>query len=151
MYKIIWTALHGATDVTADSCFMTHLHLSAVLFLFITLLIYFFLRAALSSPLRASTEWQWFEQFVPLCPQMGKSTECIKLSLWEPNYDTLSDPLSAETVHILLSLARHASIYQQNHSLLFEVWPPFHILHFQNPYFVFFSSPIKACFTIPPP
>lgn len=84
---------------------------------------------------------EWFGQFVPLCDhQMVKFTDCITLSPWEPNDDSLSAPLSAETVHILLSLARHTSIYQQNHSLLlklFEVWPTFHVLHFQNLHSVF--------------
>lgn len=95
-------------------------------------------RVQLFWPLKASTEWKWFGQFGSfVSSRLVKSLPVWRCPLWEFNDDSLSEPLSAETVYFLLSLARHACIYQESRSLLLkhsEVWPTFQVWHFQNPY-----------------
>lgn len=137
-------------------CFFDIDRLPAALRLFKILLIFFLFEMLTNSAVLALKSLYWvtviWTKWVFCVHQMGKITHWITLSPWEPKDDSLSDPLSVETVHILLSLARHASIYQQNHSVLlkwFEVWPTFHVLHFQNLLCGFFSL-VKACFPISP-
>ncbi len=63
-----------------------------------------------SSNFRESTEWQSFGQFVPFVSTRWWWVKSLIVSNCSPETYKL---LSAETIHLFLPLARHASIYQQ--------------------------------------
>lgn len=84
------------------------LRLPAALLLFKILLIFFLFEMSTNSAVLAFKSLYWvtviWTKWVFCVHQMGKITHWITLSPWEPEGDSLSDPVSAETVHILLSL-----------------------------------------------